>query len=131
MKKLKISLTDFILFINNSGVKKLPVANHLVQRKEYSPEFDFYRLVRNAIIEATRNSDQEFNLDQFFRTFLSNINDKKKGHYKKIVLAYCKFLKLNNYSWFKPIAYFWEFRELRVRINPEIGLIIGSNKYAI
>jgi hypothetical protein len=54
-KNIKISLTDFISFMNCSGIRKLPVANRIVHRKEYSPEFDFYRLVRNAIVKATFN----------------------------------------------------------------------------
>ena len=61
----------------------------------------------------------------------SGASVKKERLYKLAIIGYKKFLGKQDYEWFKPHAAKWSHGSLTVRVNPEIGLIIGGKRHLI
>ncbi len=55
---IKISLTDFIDFINKKGGPKQTLVRQIKTRDDYAPHKDFYKELRDRII-LTHTTDKE------------------------------------------------------------------------
>ena len=55
--KTKISLTEFVDVIIKAGTEKLTKVRNIKNKPEYDPRFDFYRPLRNYLIEYHKEND--------------------------------------------------------------------------
>jgi len=124
----KISLTDFVDFVIKSGTPKLTKVRQIKERGEYSPAFDFWKGLREGIIEYhTSGSTNKKLLDN-----ISKQNDEKRAaSYPSRVNAYKIFLGRKEVTWFDPPSEVWSNAGLQVSVNPEIGLLIKGTPYII
>lgn len=126
--KIGISLTDFVDFVSKSGGAKLTHVRQIKNRAKYSPATDFYKALREGIIEIHQNAGKKTDL----QTILSAITDKKKtNHYSSAVDGYKKFWGNKDIEWFEPPHKHWTLGEIDVRINPELGLEYNGKFYVI
>ena len=121
----EITLTTFIDFVNKSGNAKFSVVKDQKKNQdEYSPAMDFYKALREGIIEIHEENLDKSALDNI----VTDVTDKKKKpHYKIAVDSYKKFWEKNKLSWFKPVSYNWKVGDLTIKINPELGLEFNSS----
>lgn len=126
--RITISLTDFVDFAIKSGSPKLTKVRQLKSRPPYKPAHDFWRPLREEIVELHRLGRSKGDLD----TFLSRLTDqKKRGNYARCVKGYKKFLGRRQVQWFDPPSSDWRPEGLRIKINPEIGLQIAGDPHVI
>lgn len=118
-KKIEISLTDFIDFVNKMGSPKLNHVKNIKERPEYEPYMDFYKVIREAIIQLHKKKHKK----EFLDTVLKDLTDpKKKNCYPEIVNGYKKFLGRRKFEWITPPRKDWKVRNINITVNPEIGL---------
>lgn len=125
-----ISLTDFVDFAISSGAPKLTKVRTVKNRGDYDPAKDFYRLLRNRIIDFHQQADT--NKNQWFNKFMATLqNENKRESYHQRIQAYKRFLGHKDLSWFAPPSGLWRSGDLQVRVNPELGLAINDDDHVI
>jgi hypothetical protein len=130
LKWQRISLTDFIAFINKQGVKKLQQIEQMALRDKYEPQKDFYRKCRLKIIEFAKSGSFNPSNDAI-KEFLSSVNPNRVKHYYSLLKGYKKLLSNKQVEWVEPPVGMWTANELSVKLNPEIGLTIDKKHTAI
>ena len=125
-----ISLTPLVDFVCKAGTPKLTVVRNAKEQLQagYDPVTDFYKAVRDRIVEMHKLAQPKTMLD----TLLTGLADKKKQTaYPPIVDGYKKYLGKKVVTWFDPPRDEWTHGDLKVNINPELGLTIDGKRYAI
>lgn len=130
MTKFSVSVpfTDYIDFLRKAGIPKLNKVQSLVDRPPYHPSFDFYKALREALIDHLKSGKSKKDLYHF----LSLVSDSKKiSRYTSLVRGYFKFLGRKKANWFEPPSPIWVHKDLNVKINPEFGIEFGGERYLI
>jgi hypothetical protein len=124
----KLSLTYFVDFVVKSGSPKLTVVRNFKDRGEYEPWGDFYKQLREGIVQMHTSGTPKTNLD----AIIPKLTDiKKTSGYPPLITGYKKFLGRKTYSWFPPPSNVWSSGGLDVTINPELGLDINGVRHII
>lgn len=125
---ITVSLTDFIDFVNKSGNSKMTKVKQVKYRNTYHPASDFYKALREEIIEIHKNKGDKKSLDNL----LQKLTDlKKKVNYPISIDGYKKFWGKKKIDWFDPPFYHWLTGDLDIKINPELGLAFDNKFYVI
>lgn len=127
MSKTKITFTDFIDLALRVGTQKVTKIKELKSRGEYSPAKDFYKQVRDIIIETHTNDLPKDYLDNAFE----RATEKKKTHFQAIVKGYKKWWGNKNLEWIEPPRATIDTDQLLISINPELYLDIDGEKHII
>jgi hypothetical protein len=124
-----VSLTDFVDFVSKSGRPKLTQVQHVKWRPKYHPQTDFWRPLREAIIDFHRtNQSQKSVLDGA----LSGITHKPKLTAYPLALAgYKKFLGKKAIQALPDIRSSWNHGNLNVNVNPELALSIQGVPHVV
>lgn len=126
--KIGISLTDFVDFVCKAGSAKLTKVRQIKEREDYSPATDFYKALREGIIE----NHQAKGGKKALKSILEAITDQKKvGNYNDAINGYKKFWGRKTITWFDPPNKHWIVGDLDVRINPELGLQYDGKSLAV
>jgi hypothetical protein len=112
----EIYLADFVDFVIRAGTPKLTKVREIKTRPDYSPAVDFWKTLREALVEFHKNGKS-------FDNLAGTIADPKKiRRYPDAIRAYKKFSKNKQTTWFEPPSAVWNAPDLRVKVNPELGL---------
>ena len=117
---MEISLTDFVDFTIKSGPAKVTKVREVKGRDPYEPAVDFWRPLREGIVEMHRAG-------RVTKEGLDAIIDAQ-SHALKLRLypaasdGYLRFLGKKPPTWFEPPRGLWTSGPLAVRVNPEVGL---------
>lgn len=125
---ISISLTDFIDFVNKSGNSKMTKVKQVKYRNTYHPASDFYKALREEIIETHKINGDKKSLDKLMQK-LTDL--KKKINYPISIDGYKKFWGKKKIEWFDPPFYHWLTGDLDVKINPELGLSFDNKFYVV
>ena len=126
----EVSLTEFVDFVIKSGTPRLTQVRMIRKRHEegYEPSRDFYRKLRDGIVELHQEGRPKSALDALTK----GIRDRNKQNtYPTLVKAYKKFLGRKEIAWYEPCKTHWKYGGLRVRVNPELGLTINGDDHLI
>ena len=126
---VSISQTDYIDFISKSGTSKLTKVLNLIGRQDYHPSFDFYKKLRDTIIDNLKSGKKKHELLDFVN---EEITDRKKlNRYITLVEGLSRFLGRKKTLWFDPPTTIWSHKDLRIKMNPELGLDLNGEKFII
>src|SRR5690606_26721719 len=115
-KKIEISLTDFIDYVNKTGTSKLTKVRQLKDReKNYHPAKDFYKALREGIVENHQKGGGKKDLDKIIQTLK---DERKTKNYIEAIAGYKKFWGRKPINYFEPASRHWIIGDLDVRINP-------------
>ena len=124
----KITLTDFVEVVTRAGPAKITAIARIKNRPSYSPKADFYKAVRECIIEMHEENLPPSHLE----AMLGKLKDAKKiSNYPDIAAGYTKWLKKKDLAWFKPPHETFSAHGVDVSINPEVGLRISGVPHII
>ncbi len=125
MANIKITLTEFLNFVNKSGTAKGTVVKTAKKRREIEDNpytTDYWYSLRNRIIEFhKKNKDISFIDD-----IINYISDDKKTNYTALINGYKKFLGKKKIKYITPIRKTWTIGDISIILNPE--LILEINK---
>ncbi len=125
---INISLTDFIDYVSKIGTSKFTVVNKIHSRDVYQPAFDFWKPLREGIIDFHKLDKDKSELDDI----LKELTDRKKiNRYPLLIESYKTFIGRKKIEWFDPPFKEWKTNDLRVKLNPELGLDINGSLYVI
>lgn len=124
----EISLTDFVDFAAATGQAKYNKLKRIKRRPDYEPAFDFYKQVREGIVECVRSGDPRTRL----YTHIGTVTDNKKvSHYEKIVAGFKKWWGRKTLSWSEPSRDLYSAAGVDIRVNPEIRVEFGGTDYLL
>jgi len=123
----KISLTYFVDFVLKAGTPKLTGVREFKERKD-DLSFDFYRQIREAIVDMHRNNKPDAVLDEFLA---AQRDERRRRVYPSIVAGYRKFLASGKITWFEPPVGTHRLGDLDININPDLGLVIDGKPHLI
>ena len=124
----RISLTDLMDVAISSGVPKASKATQILSRPEYQPQFDFYKQLREAILNMHQTSSPKSILD---KVKLQLTDKKKQTNYPDAIKGYKKWLGNKKPKWFKPPRADLSVAGIDVTVNPELGLNINDNRHIV
>ena len=88
MEKIKLSLTDFVDISLRSGLRKITNIKYIKKRDEYSPVTDFYKQLREHIIEI---HEEGVSKNSLFPANKLTTNIRKVSNYDILLKGYKKF----------------------------------------
>jgi hypothetical protein len=125
---IEISLTDFVDFVCKAGSSKLTKVKQIKGREEYSPATDFYKVLREGIVQNHEDGGTKKELNEI----LTAVTDPKKvKNYTEAIEGYKKFWGRKAIKFFSPPFKHWKVGEVDVRINPELGLEYDDKFYVV
>ena len=124
----QLSLTDFVDIVSASGLPKATKVRHVKRRPPYNPAADFYKPIREGIIEIHKSNLEKNYIDTVVASLL---DDKKKTAYPPIIQGYKKWYGRKSMSWYSPPNVIYSKHGVDVFINPELGLEIDGIPHLI
>ena len=122
-----VSLTTFVDFVSKAGSPKLTVVRKWKHR-DYKPETDFYKRIRERVIELHRDNRPASFLD----AVLAGLSDSKKQQvYPALVEGHRRWCRAKKTAWFDPPSALWRHGDLAVNVNPELGLEINGAPHLV
>jgi hypothetical protein len=124
---MKASLPYFVDFVLKAGTPKITGVREFKERKD-DPSFDFYRQLREAIVDMHRNGKPDSVLDEFLQ---AQHDERRRRIYPPLVAGYRAFLSSGKISWFDPKSGLYELGDLSVDVKPDLGLTIDGKPHLI
>lgn len=124
----QISLTDFVDIVSKSGRPKATKVLYVKERPEYEPAFDFYKPLREHIVEIHKSKQDKKKLVEL----LSTLNDSKKlKNYPRLIDGYKKWWGRKDLEWFNPPRDVYSVNGFEIIVNPELGLVVNGRRHII
>ncbi len=127
---IDISMTSFVDIVQKSGVSKARAVVKVKQQMadEYTPAKDYYKGVRESIVNVHRTGKSKSELPnaEEITTYSA-----KWPNYQAIVDGYKVFWGRKELVWFNPEVGNWISGDMNVKVNPELGLYINGEPYLI
>jgi hypothetical protein len=126
-----ISLTTFVNFaIKAHGTSRISYIKQARKQYEsgYTPEADFYKRLREAIVDMHRNGNPKSVLDPFIGTIT---HTKKVVLFTKCVSEYKKWMGNKSFTWINFRNETITVGKLPITLNPELGLEIDGDRSLI
>ena len=125
---ITLGLTDFVaIATKNAGPKATAVAN-VKKRGPYDPAADFYKPLREGIIDLHQRGDKKDELGKI----LKGLTDPKKiANYPDLIDGYRSWWGRKDLEWFSPPRGVFSHRNVDVTVNPELGLRIKGVPHVI
>lgn len=126
---MRVSLTTFIDFTTANGPTRVTVVtNAKKQVKKYRPARDYYRGIRNAIIDTLMRDLGKDHIEKV--ASLAHAN--RVAHYLECANGFQKWWGRKDIEWIdKPEPTIWRSGILEVRINPELLIYVNGMSHAI
>jgi hypothetical protein len=123
-----ISLTYFVDFMLTSGTGRLTSARN-IQKGPDERYSDFYRPAREAIMDMHRKGLDTRALVDFQASL---VDPREQRLFPNVLIGYGKFLRRQTkVTWFEPPQAELRLGGMSVRVNPELGLLLGGEPHAI
>lgn len=125
---IRLSLTDFVDIVSKSGMPKATKVAQIKSRAEYEPAFDFYKPLREHIVDVHSSNKAKNSIDDV----MGGVIDKKKlSNYPSVVEGYKRWWGRKTFVWFDPISKPYAANGVEVNVNPELGLQFNGQRHLI
>lgn len=123
----RVSLTYFVDFVLKVGTPKLAGVKEFKEHR-YDHLTDFYKPLREAVIEMQEKGRPDSSLDDFLGTLT---DERKRRIFPSLVQGYRKFTHSRPMKWFSPPSAVLPVGDLELSINPELGFEIEGTPHII
>lgn len=126
---IQISMTEFVNFINASGMTKLTIVSNAkmkheeIQGNPYDYWKDFKEEVKRQLISQGSKED--------LKEMVEKLRDDVKENYRIMIDGFLKFWRPSRMKWLKPIKKMAHISGIKMSINPEIGVEWQNKKLMI
>lgn len=118
----KISMTSFLGILSASGPGKAKKVMEAKYPKPYSPASDYYKGIREAIVNVVYNGHGNETLDESVNRAYRN----RTLHYKEVAQGFKKWWKKNDVESFTPPRGTFGSSNIQVNVNPEFSVVVGG-----
>ena len=124
-----LGFTDYLEVVMRAGPPKASKLAELKHRAPYSPATDFYKGVREAIVETHSQGRAKAYLTA--QAAARATDARKAAHYPVIAAEHARWWGRKILRWFDPPRATWSSNGVSVAVNPEIGLTINGTDHVI
>ena len=124
-----ISLTDFVDFVISVGPTKLTKVREIKRRDKYGFRFDHWRELREGIVVF--HGEGSVDKNKYFEQLVNSQDEKKQSSYRPLAANYKSFLGRKQITSNPVERTTWTYKQLKVRINPELSLNINNKPYLL
>ena len=126
---IRISLADFVDFVAKSGRPKRTKVKEAKFREDYQPKFDFWKFLRDQIIDYHRSNKSE---KEYLDEVLPGLTNKLKlKNYPSRIEGYKKFLGRKKTKYFEAPKRTVTLEGVNIIVNPDLGLFINNEPHVI
>lgn len=118
----RVSLTYFVDFVLKVGTPKLTGVKEFKEHR-YDHLTDFYKPLRESIIDMHEKNRPDRSLDDFLQTLT---DERKRRIFPGLIEGYRKFLHHSPMKWFTPPLTTMPIGDIEININPELGFEING-----
>jgi hypothetical protein len=120
---IDITLTDFLNIVQSTGMTKLSKIKK-IKTREYSPASDYYKSLREAIIEVLSSGDDANDI----MPAVYSAHQTRQQNYKEIADNFIRWLSTKKgWTWRQPPRTCYGNSTIEVRVNPEIAFVDKNN----
>lgn len=123
-----LSLTDLVDVVSRAGTPKATKVAEIKNRKPYQPATDFYKPLRDGLIEIHQSGKDKKALADLQNSLT---DQKKQSNYPQALEGYRKWWGKKTLTWFAPSRSVYGHAGIDVAINPELGLIVDGVRHVI
>lgn len=126
---IQISLTEFVNFINSSGMKKMTiVANAKAKHEETEGNpYDYWKDFKDEIKRLLKRKGTKDDLYEL----VERVREDVRENYNQMIVGYMKFWKPTRMAWLKPVKKVINIGGVKINLNPEIGVKWQGKEYMI
>ncbi len=126
---MRVTLTELVDVVSKAGTPKATkVAQIKARQGEYSPQTDFYKMLRDRIVSTHKSDGEKSLLDGVMANVTS---EPRLKAYPPMILAYKKWWGRRDLEWFAPPTAIYARNGVSVSINPELGLLINGVPHVV
>lgn len=126
---IRITLTEFVNFINSSGMKKMTIvsaakAKH--EEQEGNP-FDYWKDFKDEVKRLLKRKGKKGDLWEL----VENVREEQRENYNQMISGYLRFWKPTRMEWVNPVKKMANIGGVKMILNPEIGVKWQGKEYMI
>ena len=117
---IQISLTEFVNFINASGMAKMTIVSNAKAKHEEldGNPYDYWKDFKDEVIRQLKKQGTKEELKEM----VEDIREEARENYNIMINGFLKFWKPKRMIWLKPVCKTAHIGGLKMRVNPEIGI---------
>lgn len=116
---IHISLTEFVNFINASGMAKMTiVSNAKMRHEDEGNPFDYWKDFKDEVIKQMKRRGEKEDLWEL----VENVREDMRDNYNQMISGYVKFWKPTRMEWLNPVKKMVHLGGVKMILNPEIGV---------
>ena len=126
---IRITLTEFVNFINSSGMKKMTIVSAAKAKHEEleGNPFDYWKEFRDEVKRLLKRKGDKEDLWELVET----VREEQRENYNQMIRGYLKFWKPTRMEWVNPVKKMANISGVKMILNPEIGVKWQGKEYMI
>jgi hypothetical protein len=127
--EIQISMTEFVNFINASGMARMTiVAKAKAKHEEIEGNpYDYWKDFKEEVKRQLKNNGSK----EDFLEMLESVREEVRSNYQEMVNGFLRFWKPTRMKWFKPVNHKASIGGVKMIVNPEIGILWGNRRLMI
>lgn len=127
--EIKISMTEFVNFINASGMAKMTIVSNakLKHEEEDSNPFDYWRDFKDEVKKQLKRQGNKDDLKEL----VEKVREDVRENYNVMINGFLKFWKPTRMTWIRPVSRVASIGGVKLIVNPEIGIQWQNKEYMI
>lgn len=124
-----ITMTNFLDYVSRPGTRRWTEVKRMRQQyaRDYHPAIDYYSEPRDVIVSVHREGASRAGLDRV----VAVARPGEQANFRKVIAGHGLWDPGPDATWFDPPKNVWEGPGINIRVNPELGLVIGGVPYVI
>lgn len=124
----KISMSNLADIASSSGLTRQSKVRALKRRGPYSPGIDFYKSLREGLVDVHRGGITRAQLVQLAE---AQSDPRRGGPYRSAIAAYLKWWGQKEIALLDPPRDTYSKHGVDVSVNPEMAMSINGTKYLV
>lgn len=126
---IQISLTEFVNFINASGMAKMTIVSNAKAKHEEQGgnPYDYWKDFKDEIKKQLKRQGAKEDLWEL----VENVREEMRENYNQMISGYLKFWKPTRMQWLNPVKKMIHIGGVKMILNPEIGVKWQGKDYMI
>lgn len=126
---IQISLTEFVNFINASGMAKMTIVSSAKAKHEEQEgnPYDYWKDFKDEVKKQLKRKGNKEDLWEL----VENVLEEMRENYNQMIAGYLRFWKPTRMEWINPVKKMVHFGGVKMILNPELGVKWQGKEYMI
>lgn len=126
---IQVSLTEFVNFINASGMSKMTIVSNAKAKHEEQEgnPYDYWKDFKEEIKRQLKRQGTKEDLWEL----VEKVREEMRENYNQMISGYLKFWKPARMQWVAPVKKMVRIGGVKMILNPEIGIKWQGKEYMI